>query len=222
MNAGPSVIVNKKSGFFAAVAKGLFGTLIAAIVCVSVLGIFGIRLVERNVGIVQDALTTTLPEVLRTIPEVVDRVPNLVRALPPVLADGLNDRRAPEYEQNLAIKTRVVETRRSSRGAEAVIEVTNQGDEAVSLLMLRLTIEDDREVPIDEHMIVVATPLAIEDEMRGPLWPGNTRKIAQWVCSDPEDVTAVIELAELRLWNGPMESAEEDVSLADAEETGAE
>lgn len=216
MNSGPSVIVNK-AGFLSSLARGLFGTIIAVVICASAVGIYGMRLVDRNVDVLRAAITDTVPELVSTLPDMLSAMPDLMAAAPPVLADAMNDRRAPEYRTELLTSARLVPRYEDGETWAVVIEIVNQGQEVVSLHSLRLTLEDARQVPVQAYMVVTATPLAIDEcaELRGPLLPGETRRIAQRVYVSNGGLTPVLETTELRIWNGPREAAPEVVLQAD-------
>ena len=83
MNQAPSVIV-KKDGFFTAVARGFFGLLTTAVVCATGLGIYSLHIVDRKFGDIKSIGES-----------VVSGLPKWRESLPPVVADAINDRRAP-------------------------------------------------------------------------------------------------------------------------------
>jgi hypothetical protein len=206
MNGGPSVVVNKKSGFLAAIAKGLFGTIITCVICASALGIYAMRTADHNLAAVRGLIENTVPSLLSSVPDILDRVPELVDSLPSAFGDALHDRRAPDYEPQLGIAVRLESDTSSHHGGKvAVVEVTNNGTEVVSWLTLRLTADDPRKVPVYQNVVQVATPLAMDDDLPGPLWPGHTRRMAYRMGYDKAGETAAAEITELRLWEAPAE-----------------
>jgi hypothetical protein len=206
MNTGPSVVVNK-SGFLSSIAKGIFGTLIALIICGTVLGFAGLRMADKHAGKIIDGTCVVLPELI-------DAAAQWQDILPPVLADALNDRRAFEYREQVEI-AKTIKRYDAKYGERAVValEITNEGEEVVSLMMLRMVVEDE-----GPHSVVkvvnVATPLAVEDDWAGPLLPGQTRKVPVSIRDVDGELDVSIELTELRLWSGPAERSAEVKQLA--------
>ena len=186
MSSAPAVIVNK-GGFFSALAKGLFGTLTAIVVCGTALGLYGMYTVDKNFG--------------RFAQQVFDALPHWQQALPPVLADALNDRRAPEYRPSLEIATRYVPSRKDSDRGVLVVDIQNTGPETVSLLALRLVVEDDSSERFATLSMTAATPLAFGDEP-GPLQPGSTRQVIRRLTHVAGEPKAKVEVSEVRVWNG--------------------
>lgn len=211
MSSGPSVIVNK-SGFLSSLAKGVFGTLAVAIVCASALGFYGMRMFDRHVG-------QLLSGAGALVPEVIEALAAWQKALPPALADALNDRRAPEYATSLAVAARICPNSGRGGGQVAVVEVANQGAEAVTLHALRLVVEDGQGVPLEERIVYAATPLAVEDEWRGPLWPGQTRRIAWRLSGSTAGVSVTAETTDLRVWCGPAATGAADAGAPPAPPT---
>ena len=187
MNSAPAIIVNK-GGFLSAVAKGLFGTLMTVIFCGTALGLYGLYMADKNFG--------------RLAQEVFEALPNWQQALPPVLADAFNDRRAPEYRQSLNITTRYVPARGDSDQGVLLLDIENKGQATVSLLSLRLVVEDESDERYTEISTMAVTPLPF-DEHAGPLQPGSTRQTVQRLTHVKGEPKAKIEVSELRVWNGP-------------------
>lgn len=191
MSSGPAVIVNKgKGGFLSALARGLFGTIMTVVVCGTALGLYGMHMVDKHFG--------------RLAQQVIDAWPQWQQALPPVLADALNDHRAPEYRESLNITTRYVPDRRDTDRGALLLDIHNQGAETVSLLTLRLVVEDESEERFYELSTAAATPLSFGDQ-RGPLQPGSDREIVQRLWHVAGVPKVKVEINELRIWNGPAE-----------------
>ena len=216
MNTGPSVVVNK-SGFLSSIAKGIFGTLIAIIICGTALGFAGLRMADKHASKVIDGTCVILPELLEVAAQWQD-------ILPPALADALNDRRAFEYRDHVGIETDVRHFEDKHAGHAVVgLEITNQGEEVVSLMMLRVVIEDEGPENVIK-VINVATPLAVEHDWPGPLLPGQTRKVPVPIRRVVGELDVSVELTELRLWSGPAERTAVKTLAAKtvAEDTGAD
>src|SRR5262245_5744779 len=186
MNQAPSVIV-KKDGFFTAVARGFFGLLTTAVVCATGLGIYSLHVIDKKFGDIKSIGES-----------VVGGLPKWRESLPPVVADAINDRRAPDYASNIDVKVRLVEGKGRDR-QRAVIEVMNNGDETISLLSLNIRLEDSDGIPVRAFTAYAATPLALnEGDWRGPILPNaRTRKFSYEVSVAEYDLTAVAEIADV-------------------------
>jgi hypothetical protein len=67
------------------------------------------------------------------------------------------------------------------------------------VLALRVLSLDDESRPLKDWTVYGATPLALEDEWRGPLFPGHTRRIPVYM--DAAAASLEVDIAELRLWD---------------------
>ena len=180
------------------------------------LGIFGVGAVGIAAGssIVLYAmriLDTKGSEILGFAEGTVAALPSVIDALPPAINDLLNDRRAPEYARQLDIDVRL--TAGEQPGSwRPVLTITNQGEEVVSMLAVRVAVLLQDGVPVREWTEVVATPIAIDDDWRGPLFPHATRHVvlSRRHCRGALTVngaipTTVAEVSEIRLWEGQKE-----------------
>lgn len=187
----------------------LVGTLFK---CLTVIGVTGIGcatgIALRGINVVDDRVSG----VMKIAGQAITDFPKLMRELPPAVADMLHDRREPGYARQVAVSARVVsrgedEERISYRGrifhdlagGRAAIEIKNSGDEVVTLLALRAVSLDEDGEPMSERIVYGATPVAVEDEWRGPIYPGSTRRIAVPCASDAANVE--VEIADLRVWS---------------------
>jgi hypothetical protein len=173
------------------------------------------------VGDKSEKLVTLAEEAIRGLPE-------LQESLPPVLADMLDDRRQPDYSSQLDITANTVllpsDSHREiaytlggddiiSRGRGTVkttIEVVNNGKEVVSLLSLRVVVLTSQNDIITESNEWAATPIAAEDDWRGPLMPGSRR---HFVASrrglkvfSADELKTEVEITDIRIWNGEKET----------------
>ncbi|RIK62512.1 MAG: hypothetical protein DCC65_17255 [Planctomycetota bacterium] len=183
-------VVKKPMGFLAVSALGFSAVLVTALVSVTGLAVYGIRVVDKKTG----NLMELVQETAKTLPEI-------RAALPPALADALDDVRVPEYRDSLLVSTKLSEGTDRWGYHKATVEVENTGDQTVSLLSMRLVGLDGDGDPSAEYNVWAATPLQIEDEWRGPLLPRETRRFV--IRGFPEkSVTQVVpEITEVRLWN---------------------
>ena len=120
-------ITYKKHTFLSSVAMGLSALAITIIICCTVVVIYGIHFAgdrsEKLVSLVGDAI---------------GGLPELRQALPPALADVLDDRRQPDYAAELDISAETTFVPDQDRRVRTKIEVVNEGSEIVSLLCLRI------------------------------------------------------------------------------------
>jgi hypothetical protein len=196
----PAVVV-KKSGLFSALFHGLFGFLTAVVLCATGLGFYGLHIVDE-----------TASGLFSLGDNLIQGLPQWKEALPPMLAEALNDRRDPGYRSELDIAVQTVSSRNRHDRPTTVIEVSNNGSETVTVLALNVVLEDENGVPVGEFRTYAATPLTVDEgDWRGPLLPGSTRKFTERCCGHGDTVRATIEVAELRVWN-----EQEPVADADA------
>lgn len=209
MSSVPAVIV-KKGGFLSALFHGLFGLLTVVVVCASVLVFYGMYMVDQSVG----GLVTISRQWAAGLPQ-------WRQNLPPLLADALNDRRAPEYRDRLEVSAVRCPSPDDPRRLVTVVTVANKGTETVSLLALNVLLEKNG-VPVDEEHVYAATPVALDvRDWRGPLYPGGRpRRFAVGGCWHPaeplRELDVAVEIAEVRVWNGPL-SPDAPQSIADME-----
>lgn len=206
MNMGPSVVV-RRSGFLSAVAYGFFGLLTTGVICGTVIGLNALWMFDGTVRRAVDIGG-----------EVAGKLSGW-KSLPPVVADMLNDMRAPEYRDKIDLKVRVVTdgaSRRGDRGL-AVLEVHNRGDETISMLAVRVVAEDASETPLSDQVVYVATPAAFDDkDFPGTLLPGQTRKVRVCLSRIEEGGALTAEVSELRVWRGEKKLAAEETGVVTA------
>lgn len=211
MSSSPMVVV-KKGGVLTALVSGVFGTLIVCVICGSALGWYALNMFDRSVG-----------NVFGVGKSLIAALPEWAEALPPPVAELLNDQRRPDYRDQLDVSVRTVSTGRRADQSRVVVKVHNQGDQTVTLLTARIVLKDDAEVPQHEYRTCIATPITIDDgDWRGPLLPGSTRELAWWVFDDDKGLSASLEITDLRVWNGPATKGDAELgSVQAAEPIGA-
>jgi len=205
MSSAPAVIV-KKGGFLASVAKGVFGSIMVIVICATVLVVYGLRTIDHHVVSITQCIASAWPE--------------WQKALPAVLADAVNDRRAPEYGESVSVSARVARAGPDDQPV-LVSEAANKGTQTVSLLALHVVLEDEHSVPMRDFSIFAATPLVVERDWRGPLLPGKTRQVVERLCGVKGDVKANVEMTELRVWTPPA-PAHADLPSPHTEQVAAE
>jgi hypothetical protein len=188
---GGATVVRKRMSFLTALVCSVAGVTIALILSITGITVYGMSLIDKKT----DNLAGLIEETVKALPAVRE-------SLPPSLADAFNDERHPEYLQNLVISSKLVEEQGAQRWprSRVVVEVQNNGNEAVTLLSLRLVGLDANGDPVREWHTWAATPLQLEDEWRGPLLPHETRRFAVWCKSSEQPVKVTHEVSEVRLW----------------------
>lgn len=207
-------VIVRKIGPLTALIGGICSLIGVGIICATGLAVYGLYSVNRH-----------LDELVDASPDIVTALTEWQQALPPALADAIDDRRAPEYRRELDVSVRLVPGDRG-RGVRPLVEVINEGNRIVTVLSLRVVIENEDGLPIEEHTTYAATPLAVDDEWRGPLSPGSKRRFAlRTIWDEDDDLTATIEVGEVRVWNEtsrghatPAGSAETSEEMPEARE----
>lgn len=208
MSGVPAVIV-KKGGFLSSLFTGLFGFLIAVVVCASGLGFYGLHLVDKMAG-----------GLFGVTGDVIAGLPQWQQNLPPLLAESLDDRRAPDYREKIDLTVKSITTAELKNDLTTLVVVTNRGSETVTLLAMNITLENAEGIPFSERRVYAATPITLDDDdWRGPLMPSETRKFLVRHCRDAREgektnLQASVSIADLRVWNGP--SAKRDAETITA------
>ncbi len=214
MSTMPAVIV-RKGGFLSAFFNGLFGLLIVIVVCAGGLGFYALHIVDGKVD-----------SAFAIASDVVSGLPEWQRSLPGLVAETLDDRRAPDYREQITITVETKPSPENSSREVTVVDVANEGSETITVLALNVTLENANGVPISERRVYAATPIMIdEDDWRGPLLPAESRRFVvhhygRCGGDHPTGLEATVSVAEIRLWNGPREkqpaaSAGEQVAAVD-------
>ncbi len=194
-----SQVVYRKRSFLSTLALGFSALLVTlAIGCASII-LYGMNIADRK--------TENLVELVQ---QAVRGLPELEKSLPPVLADVLSDRRQPDYRRSISLAARLVA---EGGTLHPVLEIKNEGQEVVSLLSMRVVVLDDKGEPVAEWTVWGATPFAADDDWRGPLLPGATRRFAvrgrrQARGGRPlegrlEALRAEAEITDIRIWKSP-------------------
>ena len=203
MDDGHNVFI-RRHGFLSSLVLGVCGMISITVVCATAVGLYGLYIVDDKIE-----------NLVGASPELVEALTDWQQALPPALADALDDRRDLDYLPQVDASVDLL-SGEDSRSTTPVIEVVNQGGKVITLLSLRVAIEDDEGIPTKEMTIYAATPIAIDSDWRGPLLPGSKRRFAVRSSRLGRDATmASVEITELRVWNG-----ERTADLTDAEESG--
>ncbi len=183
---------------------GLFGVTGIGIASAAMVVLYGMTVVNSKGSEVLRFADTTVVQILESLPQVME-------SLPTTLEDVLNDKRAPDYADQIDVTVNFVADERG-KGLRPVLTIVNKGTEVVSMLAVRVAALNERGLPIREWTEVVATPIAICDEWRGTLLPGKTRHVVLPSCwrSIPAElagaITGAAEISEIRIWQ-PVDDA---------------
>ena len=203
MSTMPAVVV-RKGGFLSSLFSGLFGFLIATVVCASGLGFYALHIVDTKV----DGLFTITSDVISGLPE-------WHRNLPPLLSELLDDRRAPEYRKQIDVAVQTLPCPEDPAREVTVVSVANKGSETITVLALNVVLENADGVPVSERRVYAASPITVdEDEWRGPLLPGDSRRFivglhGHFRVDRVGDLEPSVGVSELRIWNGPRDQQPE-------------
>jgi hypothetical protein len=195
MNNYPHVVYRKHS-FLSALAMGLSAFAITVIISCTGVIIYGMHFVGNQ----SEKLVYLVEEAVRGLPE-------LQESLPPVLADVLDDRRQPDYRENLDITANAFLIPDRHGRVRTAVQVVNNGREVVSLLSLRVIVLNENNEIISESNEWAATPFAADDDWRGPLMPGSHRRFTSSYgrmvpFSSVNDLRTEVEVTDIRIWNG--------------------
>ena len=169
---------------------GATAVLVAVITSASIIAIYAMNVGDRWGG-----------DVIDLVNGAVTNLPETIKSLPPVVGDMLDDRRTPEYAEQLAVQVRLVPDERG-RGVQPVVSIENRGTKTVTLLALRVVAMDDAGNPVTAWNEYAATPVAIDHDWRGPILPSSTRRLS--LCGRHGvhgDVTAEWEITDIRVWS---------------------
>lgn len=157
-----------------------------------------------------NVVDSKLSDVLMLGSDVVGNVPKLMEAVKPALGDAFNDVRSPEYGSKVEVT--VHSPSQDKYCGRPALTVRNTGNEVVSRLTVRVSAVDESGATRYEWTEMAATPVALCNELRGPLMPGN--QIRRMVFSDGPcirgDELAGLslkhEIAEIFVWTGSARS----------------
>ncbi len=190
-------ITYRKHTFLSSVALGFSAVVITITLCCTAVLLFTVHLAGEK----SERLVTLAQGAIRGLPD-------LAESLPPVLSDMLDDHRQPDYAGKLTITAKVSPQLGRHGHTRTAIEITNNGQEVVSLLSLRIILLDESGQLVCEMQEWAATPVATDGGLRGPIMPGSHRYFVKPCYSDDsaEGLHAEVEITELRVWNGPTQA----------------
>jgi hypothetical protein len=181
----------KRMSFLSVAAISLTAVCITFLFCGTGLALYGMKLLDKK----SESLAGLICQAAAKLPE-------FREALPPALADAIDDERLPDYRENLVVSARIAKSDDGRGARRAVISVENRGDRVISLLSLRLVGLDETGDPVFEQEAWAATPLQIDDDWRGPLQPHETRLFPVYWYRNSQPAGVDVEVTDLRVWRG--------------------
>jgi hypothetical protein len=136
---------------------------------------------------------------------------NVVKALQPLLGDVFNDQRNLGYAKQIEVKIHSPSTSRNC--GRPSLTISNTGTEVISRLTVRVTAIDDSGSTRYEWTEMAATPIAINNQFRGPILPGDgIRRLvfSEGPCVRGEELASLslkAEIAEIFVWSGSASTA---------------
>ena len=188
MGRSDGMVVYKKMSFLASLVWGVCSVIMVTVVCASGVVFYSLHIIDTNSQALPGFITQTFGD-----------LPNAIKSIP-ILADALSDERRLDYVQSLDIKVDLTPDQHRGDGMRSVISVTNEGEEVVNWLSVRIVVRDYDGSIVDEHLQYVATPLSIDDDVPGPLRPGANRQITCGWFPSSERLEAAYEVTEVRVW----------------------
>lgn len=162
---------------------GLFflgGLIVSAITVVT---LRGMNMFDRNVARMVEFAEGTL-----------DRLPEALENASPLVSRFVGERNL-EYAKNIGVTVQL-SPRPGGKTLRPAIQVVNKGSLPVNFLTIRVAALTGQNVPIAEWTEVVATPIGIENDWRGPLAPNQTRyAVLRRGWDLPEEYATAVTLA---------------------------
>ena len=194
MNGSLDMTAQRRMSPFTALALGLSAITVTAIACGSGLVLYGMTIVDGKAG-----------EVLSWADDAMQGLPEFIESLPPIVSDTVRDRRMPEYAKYLDVQVDMVPLN-DHKGVRPTLTITNSGTELVTMLGVRVVALDDQGRPLREWTEVVATPITIDHDWRGPLAPDNKRRVVLSSCYGGSVGNGAVagfeyEVTDVRVWD---------------------
>lgn len=149
----------------------------------------GMSIFEHNVARVVDFAQVAIEDLPQTIKDV-----------SPLISEFVGERNL-DYAKNVAVTVKLAQ-RPGSKTLRPALQVENKGNQPINLMTIRVAALTAQNLPVAEWTEVVATPLGIENEWRGPLVPNQTRYVVMrngWdlPADYDENVTLAYEIVEI-------------------------
>lgn len=190
-------ITYKKHTFLSSLAMGISALLIVVVISCTTLIIYGMHFIgDRSEQIVQ------------TVGAAIGGLDEFQKALPPIIADILNDQRRPDYRDQIELSARISPTSAHNNHYRIAVEAKNKGEEVVSMLTIRVILLDENDEVISETNEWIATPITTNGGLPGPIMPGSNRRYTAHTYCNHRDISldslkTEIEITDIRVWNAP-------------------
>jgi hypothetical protein len=194
-------IVNKRMSFFASIAWGLSLIVIAAIGSATSLGLYALNVADRKSDTLSEFVESVLGTVVDGVPEILAGVPEILDNLPQFVGETVAMRRDPGYLDHLDIELSIAKSSRRGDRMEPVLIVHNTGEEMITWLTVRVVVRDKAGSTVHERSEWIATPVTFDNDCPGPLMPNSTRRISVGSFRGGKDVTAEVEITDIRVWD---------------------
>jgi len=188
-SSGPVNVVNKRMSALGVLFAGVSMVVITLILCGTAVTLYGMRVINLKTQSIGDFVATAA----QSLDELRD-------ALPPALAEAWQDRRRPDYLDELRVGVKLAGA--EGRDERVVVDVENTGEEVVSLLSLRLIALDPKGSAIDDVNTWAATPMQLDDDWRGPILPHSTRRFPIYSMDLSGVGSVTYEVSDIRVWGG--------------------
>ncbi|MCH8854040.1 MAG: hypothetical protein IID41_15530 [Planctomycetes bacterium] len=198
MGRSDGMVINKRMSFLASLVWGICSVIIVALVCSSGVVFYALHIVE----------------------DAIDDLPGIVKNVP-MLRDALSSERRIDYIDDLDIKIGFTNHPYYEDRMRAVATITNEGNELVSWLSIRVVVTDDMGNILDADVQTIATPMALGHDFPGPLVPGGTRPFTICSFKRSDHPSAQYEVTDLRVWAPNAWGHEDEPSAGRAASEGA-
>lgn len=149
----------------------------------------GMSIFEHNVARVVDFAQVAIEDLPQTIKDV-----------SPLISEFVGERNL-DYAKNIGVTVKLAQ-RPGTKTLRPALQVTNKGNQPINFMTIRVAALTAQNLPVAEWTEVVATPIGIENDWRGPLVPNQTRYVVMrngWdlPADYDENVTLAYEIVEV-------------------------
>lgn len=176
MSRAETMVVHKRMSFLASLVWGVCSVIMVATICSAGVIFYALNVVENAIN--------DLPALVRSVP---------------FLDEAVSSVRRVDYIEDLDIEMSFSKDLRHEDRMRVVATVVNEGEEVVSLLVMRVVVSDQYGNVVDEDTRVLATPFGFDDDMPGPLLPGAKRRATTGTFRYVENPSIEYEISEIRI-----------------------
>lgn len=176
MSRAETMVIHKRMSFLASLVWGVCSVVMVATICSAGVIFYALNVVENAIN----------------------DLPTLVKSVP-FLDEAVSSVRRVDYIEDLDIEMNFSKDLRYEDRMRVVATVINEGDEVVSLLVMRVVVSDEYGNLVDEDTRVLATPFGFDDDMPGPLLPGAKRRQTTGTFRYVDNPSIEYEISEIRV-----------------------